>query len=245
MSTLPPDHDARMERVRLSLDGLSVGDAFGASIFDPRLPDPLHRPRPLPLGPWRYTDDTVTALGIVEVLERHGRIDQDDLVQTFARHYWEDPNRGYGPTPKAIFEAMQRGIPWREAAVMPAGRSPGWMDRLEIWLGLRAAPSPPERGSRGNGAAMRVAPVGAYFADDVERAVAEARASAEVTHGHPDGIAGAVAVAVAAAWAWRCHAGRERHTREGMFDHVLAHTPDGPTRERLALARTLPLDIGW
>ena len=53
-------------------------------------------------------------------------------------------------------------------------------------------------GSMGNGAAMRVAPLGAWFADDVARAVDEARRSAEVTHMHPEGIAGAVAVAVAA-----------------------------------------------
>jgi ADP-ribosylglycohydrolase len=43
--------------------------------------------------------------------------------------------------------------------------------------------------------------VGGYFADDMGRLVAEAAASSEVTHAHPDGIAGAVAVAVAAAWA--------------------------------------------
>jgi ADP-ribosylglycohydrolase len=89
---------------------------------------------------------------------------------------------------------------------------------------------------------MRVAPVGGYFADDVRRVVAEAAASAEVTHAHPDGMAGAVAVAVAAAWAWRCHAGLQRHTREGLLDHVLEHTPEGPTRTRLVRARALPAD---
>lgn len=59
------------------------------------------------------------------------------------------------------------------------------------------------QGSCGNGAAMRVGPVGAYFADSTARAAAHARASAEVTHAHPEGIAGAVAVAVAAALAAR------------------------------------------
>src|SRR5262249_17519403 len=60
-SPLPSDHDARMARALLSLDGLSVGDAFGAAIFDPANPDSLHRPRPLPKPPWRWTDDTVMA----------------------------------------------------------------------------------------------------------------------------------------------------------------------------------------
>lgn len=51
----------------------------------------------------------------------------------------------------------------------------------------------------GNGGAMRAAPVGAYFADDLDKVLCHARASAEVTHGHIEGIAGAMAVAVAAA----------------------------------------------
>ena len=56
-AALPSDHEARMEQGRLALDGLSVGDAFGNSIFFPGLPDSLHQPRPLfcvavPVGPW-------------------------------------------------------------------------------------------------------------------------------------------------------------------------------------------------
>lgn len=54
-------------------------------------------------------------------------------------------------------------------------------------------------GSMGNGAAMRVAPIGAYFADDLDKVLSHARASAEVTHGHREGIAGAMATAVASA----------------------------------------------
>lgn len=46
-------------------------------------------------------------------------------------------------------------------------------------------------GSFGNGAAMRVAPVGAYFADDLGAVVREAEKSAVVTHIHAEGVAGA------------------------------------------------------
>ena len=56
---------------------------------------------------------------------------------------------------------------------------------------------------------MRVAPLGAYFADDLEMVRAQAVLAAEVTHAHPEGIAGAVAVALAAAWACRL---RESHS---------------------------------
>ncbi|MFB9902543.1 ADP-ribosylglycohydrolase family protein [Allokutzneria oryzae] len=54
------------------------------------------------------------------------------------------------------------------------------------------------QGSCGNGAAMRVAPLGAYFVGDPARVAREAELSAEIAHPHPEGIAGAVAVALAA-----------------------------------------------
>jgi ADP-ribosylglycohydrolase len=244
-AALPADHDARMEWARLALDGLSVGDAFGNNIFIPGEPDSLRRPRPLPRRPWRYTDDTEMALGIVEVLQGCGHIDQDELVRVFARRYWADPNRGYGPNIRPIFEAIRRGVPWREAATgAVTGRRPGgWLARLASWLEPAPANVPDRgRGSLGNGAAMRVAPVGGYFADDMAAVAAEASASAEVTHAHPDGVAGAVAVAVAAAWAWRCHAGLVTHAPAGLLDFVLGQTPDGPTRAGLTRARALPPD---
>ncbi len=50
--------------------------------------------------------------------------------------------------------------------------------------------------SWGNGSAMRVSPVGFAF-DTAEDVLREARASAEVSHDHPEGIKGAQAVALA------------------------------------------------
>ncbi len=50
--------------------------------------------------------------------------------------------------------------------------------------------------SFGNGSAMRVSPVG-WVHDTLEETLAEAAASAEVTHNHPEGIKGAQAVAMA------------------------------------------------
>jgi len=50
--------------------------------------------------------------------------------------------------------------------------------------------------SCGNGSAMRVSPVGFAF-DTVDEVLDQARASAEVTHDHPEGIKGAQATALA------------------------------------------------
>jgi ADP-ribosylglycohydrolase len=208
-----------MGRVHLALDGLSVGDAFGQQFFDPtnakRLFGPRREPPP---APWFYTDDTEMALAVAEVLDDLGSIDQDYLARLFAIRYNNEPQRGYGATARQILAAIGRGESWRRAA-------PAAFDG---------------QGSMGNGAAMRVAPVGAYFADDLARVVAEARASAEVTHAHSEGVAGAIAVAVAAAVAWRERArvGAD-DLRAEFFQTVLAHTPAGLTRRGIERAAVL------
>lgn len=216
---LPPDHADRLERVRLSLDGLSIGDAFCAQFFRPNVYERYFSARTPPPGPWSYTDDTEMGLGIVEVLTRHGCIDQDDLARIFARRYTADIYRGYGPAAHTILQAIHEGTPWREAA-------------KAVFNGT---------GSMGNGAAMRVTPLGAYFADDLARVQREADLSAEVTHTHAEGRAGAVAIAVAAALAWRW---RDEATLEPtrLLRTVLEHTPVGQTREGLEAALALPPD---
>src|SRR5215831_12309714 len=168
-------------RARLSLDGLSVGDAFGERFFGPS-GEVLKRiaRRELPDAPWTYTDDTEMALSIVEMLNERGGIDQDLLALRFARRM--QFVRGYGQGAYTVLCGIKEGLDWR----------------MLTRIGFRG------QGSFGNGAAMRVAPLGAFFADQPLSMVCDqARLSAEVTHAHAEGIAGAIAVAVAAALAWQ------------------------------------------
>lgn len=99
------------------------------------------------------------------------------------------------------------------------------------------------QGSLGNGSAMRVAPLGAYFADDLERCVVEARASSLVTHTHSEGVAGAMAVAVAAAMAWELRSSPDAERVRIFFDAVLQHTPESQVRRGILLASTTPPEI--
>lgn len=198
-----------------SLDGLSVGDAFGELFFlydiDPKrasLDD-------LPPGPWSWTDDTHMALSIVEVLGTYGHIDQDALAQAFARRFLRDPYRGYGSGAKRLLRQIAAGADWREIA-----------PRL---FGI---------GSYGNGAAMRVAPIGGYFYEDLRRAAEEARLSAMITHAHPEGQAGAIAVAVAAAIA----ANTPHPTGRDFLQEVLPYVPESLTRRRIRYAMDIPPD---
>jgi ADP-ribosylglycohydrolase len=84
-----------LERIQLSLTGLSVGDALGEPFFGAgsALVSRIERCE-VPPAPWRYTDDTEMALFIVETLWRYGRIEPDALTEGFSRRY--NPRRGYG-----------------------------------------------------------------------------------------------------------------------------------------------------
>ena len=203
-----------MQRARASLEGLSVGDAFGERFFvSPSTVERLIAERALPNGPWFCTDDTVMALSVVDVLEQHGRIEQDSLATLFARRYLADIRRGYGGTAHDILRSIALGQPWKEA-------SSAAFDGM---------------GSMGNGGAMRAAPIGGYFESDVAAAAKQAALSADVTHAHLEGRAGAIAVAVAAASVGLASAGE-------MFAAVLAETPNSETRDGVAKASVLPIE---
>jgi ADP-ribosylglycohydrolase len=169
-----------------SLEGLSTGDAFGELFFTI---SPHHTsPGNLPKTIWPWTDDTHMALSIVEVLKTYGHIEQDALARAFARRYQEEPYRGYGGGAARLLHQVAAGSDWRTISPALFGT-----------------------GSYGNGAAMRVAPLGGFFYQDLRQVIKEAQLSAEITHAHPEGQAGAIAVAVAAAIAAEtpCPSGRE------------------------------------
>src|SRR5262249_21925280 len=156
--------------------------------------------RAMPGGTWRYTDDTEMAISIFEQLDQHGGINQDELADAFAERM--DPARGYGGGAYRVLTAIADGAPWRRASI-------------DNFRG---------HGSCGNGVAMRVAPIGAFFADDLDRCVKEARLSAEITHMHEEGIAGAIAVAVGAALTWQRH-GAELPNGRDWLSRVRDHVP--------------------
>jgi ADP-ribosylglycohydrolase len=217
--SLPSDHAARMARAAVALEGLSVGDALGETCFrDENFEAILEDPFATASGPWPYTDDTAMALGIYEVLEEHGHIEQDALARRFASRYQAQPYRGYGGGAHRLLSQVAGGIDWRAASetIFPGG-------------------------SYGNGSAMRIAPLAGYFAaDPYETIAAEARLSAVVTHAHPEGIAGAIAAAIAGAYAWKHRAQRsDAAIRRRLFDVVLAHTPPSEVREGVQRAAGL------
>src|SRR4029450_6345520 len=103
-------HEERLQRAQIGLDGLSVGDALGQRFFHPAA-QPFWEQRAVPKPVWRYTDDTVMALGITEVLTHYREIDQDVLAKVFTWRFLAAPDRGYGETAFRILKQIAQRVP--------------------------------------------------------------------------------------------------------------------------------------
>ena len=204
-------------RALLSLNGLSVADALGG-FFEmcTRLPAHVRLQEP-PAPPWHWTDDTLMALSIVDILAQHHSVHQAELSQSFAWRY--EHSRGYGSTTRTLLKHFRAGEDWHAAAAAVHDGQGSW----------------------GNGSAMRAAPIGAYFADDLEQVVDQAERSAVVTHTHAEAIAGAIAVALAAAWAWRIR-DTAAPTAGDFIDLLVPQVPPSEVRNGLLKARELASD---
>ncbi|MGW1160885.1 ADP-ribosylglycohydrolase family protein [Streptomyces sp. NPDC002513] len=207
--------EGRLERAWAALRGLAVGDALGAQFFLPAN-YPLLQRRELPPGPWPWTDDTEMACSVVAVLTAHRRVDQDALAGSLAEHH--SAARRHEPAIDRLLERIAAGGDWRElAASMFRGH-----------------------GSWGSGAAVRAAPIGAWYADDPEQATHQAEISAYPTHQHREAVVGAMAVAAAAALA----ADPAGPPRAGaLLDAVVALVPKSAVGMGLRRARDM-LDYG-
>jgi ADP-ribosylglycohydrolase len=95
----------------------------------------------------------------------------------------------------AVAGAILEGGNYRDAVIEYGRRYPhaGFSAQFSAWL---RSPDPAPYGSFGNGAAMRVSPVGFAFDSEAE-VLSEARKTAQFSHDHPEGIKGAQAVALA------------------------------------------------
>uniref|UniRef100_A0A7C3SJA8 ADP-ribosylglycohydrolase family protein n=1 Tax=Desulfobacca acetoxidans TaxID=60893 RepID=A0A7C3SJA8_9BACT len=172
---MPPDLRSKFQGC---LVGSAMGDAIGELAFLFPAKDALVKAIE-DTEVLRYTDDTAMALGLAESLAQRGTLDQEHLGRTFHRNFQKEPWRGYASGPPTIFRMVQAtGISYVEAARRLFGGA----------------------GSFGNGAAMRVAPVGLFFRHSPEL-YEMAAASAAVTHAHPRGQDGAAVQALAVAQA--------------------------------------------
>lgn len=149
-------------------------------------------------------------IGVAETLIAAGDVVESELCRAFVANYV--PSRGYGWGARAVLSAMEDGEDYGAVA-------------QEYFPG----------GSYGNGAAMRVAPVGLLFGDDLDRVAKQAGLSALPTHVHPLGIEGARLIALAVAILSRT----DRFDRQSLLDRLIERGETPEFRDKLARIRTI------
>ena len=156
------------DKFRGAILGCFLGDAFGSG-FEGMHPDRtgFHMSLLSKIFPRQYTDDTDMTLALADSIIQSGKIDPEDIAKQFSLYC--DLTRGYAiGTIKAIL-ALRAGLKWYQVA------------RIVF-----------EEGSFGNGAAMRVSPVGLFYHHDLDKIQEAAIKQANITHVHPLGQWGAV-----------------------------------------------------
>ena len=195
--------------------GSAIGDAMGELAFQysekNRLIEAVER-----MAELRYTDDTAMAIGLATSLLRKGYVEAWDLGETFRRNFEKEPWRGYATGPPTIFSLVHsEEIDYVDAAQMLFGGE----------------------GSFGNGAAMRIVPLGLFFHNSPQ-IYQLASGSAEVTHAHPIGKDGAAVQAFAVAQAVKLDS-TEEFRPEQFVRYLIGYTRTREMGEKLELVRKL------
>jgi ADP-ribosylglycohydrolase len=211
----------KKDRFSGCLLGLAVGDALGqpveafpaerirrefGEVRDFMAGDPR---LPLPLGAGQWTDDTQMMMDVTRSILRVGRVDGEDIAREFVADHESEGIRfsGFGVT--YSLKRLRKGIPWDRS---------GLDDEM----------------SAGNGAAMRIAPVGLWDHVNLGRLREDVRVASISTHRHPEAVAGALAVAYMVA----CGAS-ERLDSEKIIDQTRTYIGACAVADNLARAREL------
>jgi poly(ADP-ribose) glycohydrolase ARH3 len=169
-----------------ALLGTFVGDALGMPVEGYSATMISRRYDVLKEMIWGYyTDDTQMMIGIAESLVNCKGFNGEDMAQRFVTNF--DLTRGYGPGAISAIDKLRAGYPWDKAGG-------------ELF----------DKGSYGNGSAMRIAPVGVFYHDDPEKLGEVAYLSSLITHAHPLGKEGGALQAYAITCALGTHVLEEK-----------------------------------
>ena len=162
-----------LERLWGAALGAMCGDALGAPVegMSPADLEAQHglvtEMLPGRLPAGSYTDDSQMMIAILETLVQYGDLVPSAAAQAFARRF--EPRRGYGKRIAGVMERINAGESWTRTGT----------------------------DSYGNGGAMRVGVLGAYYTDDPERLARAALEQCSITHTHPQALAMSTAQAMA------------------------------------------------
>jgi len=148
------------------------------------------------LKPGQYSDDTQMSLMVAEsLIENHG-FNPDDLAERYVEWITSGRARGYGKTTMLAIQNLLNGKHWSESGIA---------------------------GSYGNGTAMRAAPFGVYFRNDLQSLISICKMDSAITHASDEAEAGSIAIGYAAAYA----VNREK---DGLLDELWKILPDSKVK---------------
>ena len=197
-----------------ALIGTAVGDALGAPVEGWSM-EQVHsvysERKRWKMSYGRYTDDTELMIGVAESFIRNKGFNGADMARTFVRNY--DAKRGYGPGSTGALKRIKEGESWDEASKKLFGGE----------------------GSYGNGAAMRIAPIGLFYYDNADKLREIAYKSSQITHSHELGKAGAALQAFAVALA-------VRGQKESMLSELKNFAQNNVYEDKIRRVEALILD---
>jgi ADP-ribosylglycohydrolase len=148
------------------------------------------------LQPGQYSDDTQLSLEVAESLLANNGFDPDDLAKRYVEWMTSGRARGWGRTTLLAVQNLLSGKHWSQSGVA---------------------------GSYGNGTAMRAAPFGVYFRNDLQSLVHICKIDSAITHASEDAEAGSIAIGLAAAYA-------VNGETEDLLDNIWKHLPDSKVK---------------
>jgi ADP-ribosylglycohydrolase len=152
------------------------------------------------LLPGQYSDDTQMSLMVSESLIESSGFNPDDLAKRYVNWITSGAARGYGKTTLQAVNNLLAGKHWSESGVV---------------------------GSQGNGTAMRAAPFGVFFRNDLYSLVNILKIDSAITHLSEEAEAGAIAIGMAAALA-------VNHDLEGILPRITEKLPDSKIKRTLS-----------
>lgn len=131
---------------------------------------------------YQYTDDTAMARQVADSILSMRSVDSKNMAERFVTEFYKEPHRGYGQSVGEVFKKLRSSEckdPFRPASEQFNGS-----------------------GSYGNGAPMRVHPVGIFSYDlSQSQLIENVGKSAKITHANSDAVNGAVLQASFVSWA--------------------------------------------
>lgn len=148
------------------------------------------------LQPGQYSDDTQMSLMVAESLIENNGFNPDDLSARYVDWMVSDRWRGHGKTTMMALQNIVAGKHWSESGIA---------------------------GSQGNGTAMRAAPFGVYYRNDLKLLISVCKIDSAITHASEDAEAGSIAIALAAAYA-------VNQDLENLLDKICEHLPNSKVK---------------